>query len=208
MNFDDKAKDWDKDIKKVIRAEIFANELKSFFKNAEFKNTFEFGCGTGLVSYYLKDCFEKITLADNSQGMIDVLKEKIKKENLNNMHPLFIDLLHEKPDIEKQDLIYTFMSIHHVLDLDKILKVFNSLLKMHGYLCIADLDEEDGSFHDKHPGFTGHFGFSREKMHALYENNGFEVVEYKIFHIINKVLDTGIKDFPLFMMVGKKLKEL
>lgn len=205
MNFDDQAKDWDKDIKKVERAQLLAHELKTFFKDDNLKNALEFGCGTGLVSYYLKDFFENITLVDNSQGMIDVLKEKIKNEQLSHMHPVFIDLLKQNLTIEKQDFIYTFMTLHLVIDLNKIFSIFNSLLRMNGYLCIADLDEEDGSFHYKHQGFVGHFGFNRQKLTEVFEKNGFEIKHYKIFHSINKEMEKGTKEFPLFLMIGKKI---
>ncbi|MFN8259020.1 MAG: methyltransferase domain-containing protein [Bacteroidales bacterium] len=205
MDFDKRAKDWDKDQQKVQRAEILAAEIIKYFSSRPFEHVFEFGCGTGLISYFLRDNFKHFTLADNSAGMIEVVNEKIKNEGLKNMVALHIDLTHQIPEIQKQDLIFAFMSLHHVLDLDEIFDAFYKLLKPGGYLCIADLDEEDGSFHYKHPEFKGHYGFSRNKIETLYKKHGFDVEHYRIFYTIIKQVENTCKDYPLFMAVGKKV---
>ena len=55
------------------------------------------------------------------------------------------------------DLIYTLMVLHHVGDVETIIRKFRGLLNPGGYLAIADLYSEDGSFHGE--GFSGHMGF-------------------------------------------------
>ncbi len=202
------AKDWDNDPTKLERAQLLANEIRQFFKDKNTLNAFEFGCGTGLVSYYLRDFFKTITLVDNSEGMINVLKEKIKKENINNMNPLLTDLLVDDLNIEKQDVIYNLMVMHHILDLDKIISNFNSMLAMNGYLCIADLISEDGSFHAHHQNFDGHHGFKKNELTLLLTKKGYKIEFYKIFHEIEKNSETGIKKYPVFVMIGKKVEEI
>ncbi len=208
MYFDDKAKDWDNDPAKLERAQILANELIQFFKKEKTLNAFEFGCGTGLVSYYLRDFFKTITLADNSEGMINVLKEKIKKENLSNMNPLLTDLLVDNPNIEKQDVIYNLMTLHHILDLDKMIGIFNSMTTLGGYLCIADLVKEDGSFHAHHQNFDGHNGFDKNELTLLLAKNGYEIELYKIFFEIEKKSENETKKYPIFLIIGKKINEI
>jgi len=208
MYFDDKAKDWDNDPAKLERAQLLANELMQFLKTGKTLNAFEFGCGTGLVSYYLRDFFKTITLADNSEGMINVLKEKIKNENLSNMNPLLIDLLADKISLEKQDVIYNLMTMHHILDLDKMIGIFNAMTTIGGYLCIADLVEEDGSFHAHHQNFDGHNGFDKNELTLLLAKNGYEIALYKIFFEIEKKLENETKKYPIFLMIGKKTKEV
>ena len=206
MHFDEQAKDWDNDPKKTERAIIIANEMIDFIKPNKEMNAFEFGCGTGLLSYQLKDFFKTITLADNSEGMIAMLREKMAKQNITNFKPLLVDLLDEKARFEKNnyDVIYTLMSLHHVLDIDKVGKIFNSMLKKDGYLCIADLDKEDGTFHTHVPGFIGHNGFDRAQLYAILSNQGFEVVYDKICLDIEKEFDDKVKKYPLFLMICKK----
>ena len=49
------------------------------------------------------------------------------------------------------------MVLHHVTDIENIIRKFHNLLNPDGHLAIADLYTEDGSFHGKE--FTGHKGF-------------------------------------------------
>ena len=80
MNFDDVAREWDNE-KRIERAKVIANKIKTTISVTESKMAMEFGCGTGLISFNLSDVFKNITLIDNSEGMINVVNEKIKKLN-------------------------------------------------------------------------------------------------------------------------------
>ena len=202
MHFDIQAKDWDNDPKKTERAKIFAREITNFIKPHKTWNALEFGSGTGLLSYELKDDFEKITLVDNAEGMIDVLKEKIEKCDIKNFKPLLLDLLDDNLNIGTFNVIFTLMTLHHIPELNKILNIFNSLLKTNGYLCIADLVKEDGSFHYEYPDFDGHNGFDKNELSEFLKTNGFIVVYYSICYEIKK--ESENKTYPLFLMICKK----
>jgi 2-polyprenyl-3-methyl-5-hydroxy-6-metoxy-1,4-benzoquinol methylase len=205
MDFDNEAQDWDNDPMKIERAVVFAKEINEFIKPDKTLNALEFGCGTGLLSFQLKDFFKTITLADNSEGMIKVLGEKIVKEGIDNFKPLHIDSLESDLKIKKYDVIYTLMTLHHIADVNNIVKVFNSILKRGGYLCIADLVKEDGSFHSDHDNFNGHNGFDRNELKDILSNNGFSVEYFKICFEIVKQFDDKNKKYPLFLMIGKKV---
>ena len=205
MHFDDEAKVWDNDPKKTERAIIFAKEIIDFINPDKTMNALEFGCGTGLLSFQLKDYFKTITLADNSEGMIKVLQDKIIKEGVENFKPLHIESLESDLKINKYDAIYTLMTLHHIPDVNNIVKVFNSILKSGGYLCIADLVKEDGSFHSDHDNFDGHNGFDRNELSTTLSNKGFNVEYYKICFEIEKELDDKIVKYPLFLMICKKV---
>lgn len=200
-HFDKEAKNWDNNPEKTKRAEIFAKEIIDCIQPSKKMNSLEFGCGTGLLSFALKDFFNKITLVDYSEGMIHVLKEKIEKQQIKNFIPLLIDLIKKPSKIEKTDVIFTLMTMHHIEDINKAVKVFNSLLNKNGYLCIADLVEEDGTFHPTSQNFTGHYGFNKIALTELLYNNGFEVIYYTICYEINK----NDKKYPLFLMIAKKV---
>ncbi|MDP3358814.1 MAG: methyltransferase domain-containing protein [Lutibacter sp.] len=206
-HFDQQAKEWDNDPKKTERAIIIAKEMIDFIQPNKTMNAFEFGCGTGLLSYQLKDFFGTITLADTSEGMIKVLQEKIANENISNFKPVLADLLEDGLAVieNEYDVIYTLMTLHHILDIDKILAIFNAMLKTGGYLCIADLVQEDGSFHTNVPGFDGHNGFDREKLCAVLSNHGFKVAFNEIPFEIEKEFDKKIRKYPLFLMICKKI---
>ena len=81
MSFDKEARNWDQDPEKVNRARAFTEEIIRFIKPEKNMTAMEFGCGTGLFSEQLKDHFQKISLLDTSEGMIEVLKEKIKEKD-------------------------------------------------------------------------------------------------------------------------------
>jgi ubiquinone/menaquinone biosynthesis C-methylase UbiE len=76
-NFDERAKDWDSDPKKVERARVTAEAIRRTISLSTDMNALEYGCGTGLLSFALQSDLGQITLADSSQGMLDVLGEKI-----------------------------------------------------------------------------------------------------------------------------------
>jgi len=203
-HFDEQAHDWDNNIEKVERAGILAKEIIDYIQPNKSFNALEFGCGTGLLSYQLKDVFKTITLVDTSEGMMKVLREKIERENIKNFDPTSIDLLSEKPIKNNYDVIYTLMTLHHISNIDKIFKVFDSILKTGGYLCIADLVHEDGSFHSDHSNFEGHNGFDKDELSSTLRENGFTVEYYKIFYTIVKQSEDEIKKYPLFLMICKK----
>src|ERR1043165_7349852 len=91
-NFDERAKDWDSDPAKVERARVAADAIRKAIPLAKEMKAFEYGCGTGLLSFALQSNLGQITLADTSQGMLDVLKEKIAGAGVMNMHPVRLDL--------------------------------------------------------------------------------------------------------------------
>jgi ubiquinone/menaquinone biosynthesis C-methylase UbiE len=199
-HFDKEAKNWDKNPEKTLRAKIFANEIVNFIQPEKKSKALEFGCGTGLLSFQLKNYFDQITLVDNSEGMITVLKEKVKHLNIKNFKPLLVDLLEDSTNIAKTDVIYTLMTLHHITNIDHTFKIFNSLLPQNGYLCIGDLVEEDGTFHPTSQNFTGHEGFNKMDLVNKLNNNGFETVYYTICYEIEK----NNKKYPLFLLIAKK----
>ena len=70
-----------------------------------------------------------------------------------------------------------------------------------GYLCIVDLEEEDGSFHRSDSSFDGHHGFGAAALEELLHAAGFRAVRFEQVHEIKKEGGT----YPLFLataMVG------
>jgi len=204
-HFDKQAQNWDDDNMKVDRANTFAKEILNIIQPNNSMNALEFGCGTGLLSYQLKDDFNTITLIDTSEEMIKVLNEKIINNNIKNFNPIHINLLNDELDKKDFDVIFTLMTLHHIIDLNKILSIFQSLLKTNGHLCIADLVKEDGSFHSNTPDFDGHNGFDRKELSSILANNGFEVLNYNISFEIEKKDGDSIKKYPLFLMICKRI---
>jgi ubiquinone/menaquinone biosynthesis C-methylase UbiE len=202
-NFDERAKDWDTDPKKVERARVVADVIRSAVPLSTGMKALEYGCGTGLLSFALQSDLGEITLADTSQGMLDVLAEKITSASVTNMHPLKLDLASDPLPVERYDITYSLMTLHHIQDVEDILVKFRELLLPNGYLLVADLDKEDGSFHTD--GTTDvHLGFERGELQQLVEEVGFGNVTFSTAYEIKKKIGNEEKTFPVFLLTAQK----
>lgn len=201
--FDIKASEWDKSEMHKERAAAIASEIvRQIPLNIEM-TALEFGAGTGLLSFMLKDHLKEITLIDNSEGMVNVLNEKLIAAKADNLKVVKADLEHEDLSPGNFDLIYTLMVLHHVGDVELIIKKFYSLLKPGGHLAIADLYSEDGSFHGE--GFHGHQGFDPGSLSALLEKCGFTGLNHRKVYVIDKVIsETRSKKFDVFLMTATR----
>ena len=202
MNFDDKAPTWDADPVKQERALAVAAALRQRVPLSKNGQALEYGCGTGLLSFALQADLGQITLADSSPGMMAVLEAKIGAARLTHLHPLAVDLMTDPLPVERYDLIYTLMTLHHVPDTVRLLRDFYALLRPGGWLGIADLDQEDGSFHGA--GFSGHCGFDREALRAQLLETGFSTVDFSTGYLMKKATDQGIREYPLFLAVATR----
>ncbi|ERI93061.1 methyltransferase domain protein [Clostridiales bacterium oral taxon 876 str. F0540] len=206
MNFNDRATKWD-DPQRVKRAQIISEQIKKFTDIKVNCKALEFGCGTGLISFNLKDEFKSIDLVDTSEGMIEVLNSKIKENNIGNMRAFELDINKEnKLEYESYDIIYSSMVMHHVINLEETLKNLYSLIKKGGCLCIVDLDKDDGSFHAEEEGFNGHNGFNQEEFSSLLSQIGFDRIKSKTFYHGEKELTNRRVKYSLFIMLGAKSK--
>lgn len=204
-NFDERAREWDSDPKKVERAQAVADAIRKAIPLTKSMNALEYGCGTGLVSFALQADLGCITLADASQGMLDVLTEKIARAGVTNMRPVRLDLSVDPIPAERYHLTYSLLTLHHIADTKNILTQFHALLEPNGYLLVADLDQEDGSFHTD--GSTDvHLGFERAALQKLAEDIGFGNVMFSTAYEIKKKVNSGEeKVFPIFLMTAQKM---
>jgi 2-polyprenyl-3-methyl-5-hydroxy-6-metoxy-1,4-benzoquinol methylase len=202
--FDEKAKTWDTQPDRAHRSQVIAESIIAAIPHNSSMTAMEYGCGTGLLSFPIKDRFSQITLIDNSQGMLDVLREKIKAENVTNMNVLNVDLLESTSSISKKfSVIYNLLVLHHIADVKKIMSIWYSLLTTPGYLCIADLDSDNGLFHGKD--FKGHNGFNRTDLQKIAQETGFVNINFTSAYEIKKAGNDGIeRSFPIFLMVAEK----
>lgn len=199
--FDIKAAEWDKNPMHWDRSEAIANEIKLLIPLNKNMTALEYGAGTGITSFLLKDHLKKITLMDNSTEMVKVMNSKIEAAKVKNMTALDFDLEHNDYSGGTFDLIFTQMVLHHVKDIEAIIKKFSALLNPGGYLAIADLYEENGTFHGE--GFTGHNGFNINKLSdILYKNSLKKLTHKTCFTIDRKISETETKKFDVFLLIA------
>jgi len=196
--FDARAREWDKDKMHTNRAVAIAAELEKMIPINPFMKALEYGAGTGLLSFLLKDRFSEITLMDNSSEMIKVCMEKIDYYQSKHILPICFDLEHKDYD-ETFDIIYNQMVLHHVVDYESMLGTFYSMLNPEGYLAIADLYTEDGSFHGAE--VKVHHGFDPEHLTQILKQTGYKNIEHKTCFEVKR--DSGIS-YPVFLLVAQK----
>ena len=201
IDFDSKARAWDSNPVFQERADRIATAIHAAIPLNTNMHALDYGCGTGLLSFPLKDALGHITLEDSSAGMLEVLREKIAAQGVGNMTLRQADLSNERLPEDRYDLIYTSMVLHHIPDTAGILARFHALLNP-GWLCVADLDREDGSFHGIEVDVI--HGFERESLQRLAQAAGFTDVRFDTVFSIHKETEAGARDYPVFLMVARK----
>lgn len=196
--FYNRAREWDKDKMHMDSSVAIAVELENMIPLSNSMKALEYGAGTGILSFLLKDRFAEISLMDNSREMIKVCIEKTEYHKTKHIIPLWVNLEYEAFN-GKFDVIYNQMGLHHIKDYEAIIHTFYSLLNPEGYLAIADLYPEDGSFHSTD--VNVHLGFDPDKLKEIFMKNGFKNIEYKTCFEVKR--EAGAK-YPVFLMVGKK----
>ncbi len=195
--FNEKAKDWDaSERKKLISSAVGSSILKHVPLHQQM-DVMDFGAGTGLISAHVVPFVHKIVAVDISKAMLDKLTAK---PTLQGKVEAVCQDITDKPIDAKFDLIISAMAVHHVENTSKLINTFYQHLKPGGKVALADLDKEDGSFHPEDSEGVFHFGFERNELQTLLENNGFDNVQFFTVYVINK----KEKDYSLFLVVATK----
>jgi ubiquinone/menaquinone biosynthesis C-methylase UbiE len=200
-DFDARAATWDDDPTKVERARAIANAILREVPLAPSMTALEYGAGTGLLGFMLRDRVGELTLADISDGMLEVARRKIAASGDSRVRAVKLDLLTDNLPDERYDLVFSAMTLHHVPDTVGILRRFREVLRPGGILCVADLDSEDGSFHGAR--FDGHLGFDRANLGAQARAAEFANVRFSTAYEMRKAVAGGMRTFPIFLMVAE-----
>ena len=201
-HFDSKARQWDENPVFRERGLMIAEAIRKAVPLHRQMSALDYGCGTGLLSFPLRDELGSILMADSSGGMLEVVNEKIAAQGVSNMSTLKIDFHSDPHPAQRFDLIVTSMTLHHVPDTDHVLHVFHDLLNPGGYLCVADLDQEDGSFHG--PEIDVHHGFDRAELSRRAMQAGLSDPQFQTVFSITKESESGSRDYPVFLMTVRR----
>ena len=199
--FDKAAAEWDEKPRRVQLAEKISAAIGKLPLSKEM-DAMEYGCGTGLVGLPLAPALHRLTAIDTSQGMLDVVQEKINVQGLTNVQPLCRDLLAEEYT-GKHDLIFCSMTLHHIKDAEGLLRRFTELLNPGGYLALADLVQEDGSFHGPSAEGIRHHGFNPETLIDFLATLGMVNLQSEVIHTIIKE-ENNNHEYPVFLLSGQK----
>ncbi len=195
--FAHKSKSWDMNSKRVQNAKGIAELIVKNIKLTKTMEIMDFGAGTGLLSYFVAPYVKKITAVDNSPSMLLEFQNKCS-EFVCETEVIEKDMSKERLD-RKFDGIISSMTIHHLDDTIALFKKFYEMLHDEGFIAIADLDSEDGSFHSDNTG-VHHHGFDREALQLIAEEAGFKDVKFDLASTINK----PHRSFTVFLLTARK----
>jgi len=197
--FDEAAAIWDNEKYRTERAEAIAKKITSMVPLTKSMKALEFGSGTGLLGFNMIERVGELTFGDTSQGMLDQVEKKIAAHQYGNAKTVN---LASSSITSKYDLIFTSMVLHHIEDYeDTIVNLVRSLTPS-GYLCLCDLDKENGSFHRNE--IVPHNGFERASVETLLQDSGMQIVGSSTAFVNVKIIDNAKVDFPVFLIVATK----
>ncbi|KAI1344265.1 S-adenosyl-L-methionine-dependent methyltransferase [Xylariaceae sp. FL0016] len=170
-------------------------------------NVLEIGCGTGLLSLQVAPKAGRLVAVDTAEGMIAALKMKLEKpeapRNITPIHALLEDpedSLLPPADLDspngprmKFDLITSHLVLHHIPDLEAVLKTMLGCLVEGGRVALTDFEDfgpEARRFHpeSKMDGVERH-GINRAWMEDLMRKVGFVDVDVQVGWTANKTVE-------------------
>jgi 2-polyprenyl-3-methyl-5-hydroxy-6-metoxy-1,4-benzoquinol methylase len=163
----------------------------------------DFGAGTGLVSLGLLPDVQEVTALDASGEMMRVLDEKVTALGIGNVHTLHCDITKSALPFEQYDLIVSSMVLHHLPDVASVLLRLRPALRSGGWIALADLDTEDGSFHSDMTGVY-HCGFDRATVCRWLEEAGFtETASRESHRMVRPDADGVLRTYPIFLVTAR-----
>jgi cyclopropane fatty-acyl-phospholipid synthase-like methyltransferase len=194
-HFAQKAGSYEQNKDRVDNVAQIANAMIVKIPFAKPMHIMDFGSGTGLLLERIAPLVGRITAVDVSKSMNEQLREK--------QHRIGCELEMLELDLEvstlnrKFDGIISSMTMHHIKDIPAMFNKFHAMLNDGGFVAIADLEREDGTFHTEDTG-VHHFGFDRDAITQVASKAGFRNVALSTVSVVHKAQG----DYPVFLLTG------
>jgi ubiquinone/menaquinone biosynthesis C-methylase UbiE len=195
---------WDNDPGRVQMAQTIADAMITALKPKGNELVMDYGTGTGNIALRLLPHVHRIIAVDSSKGMLDVLQEKLSHDHISSVEIREWSIGRDPALLPRFDIIVSSMTMHHVRDTAGAARAFYTMLLPGGSIAIADLDLDNGEFHET-PGITEHDGIDRNYLQQVFEQAGFVSVRFHVAATIQKISSrTGkLKDFTIFLMTAR-----
>jgi ubiquinone/menaquinone biosynthesis C-methylase UbiE len=198
--FDERAREWD-NAEHIATATAVSAAIRSAVPLAPTMRVLEIGAGTGLLGLALLDDVGSLVLSDPSAGMREVATDKVRQLGLRNVEVVDLDLTKaDQAGVTGFDLVISQLMLHHVEDTAVLLRSVFGLLAPGGRVAMADLDAEDGTFHDPEAEGIHHHGFDRIAIGAMAKAAGFTEIALRDAAEIER----HGRGYPLFLMTARK----
>lgn len=195
-HFEKKSANWDAGSTRVNGAAKIADAINNRIHLNDTMEIMDFGVGTGLLGFEIANRVKKVYGVDTSATMLAQLQEK-------NTPELSIEVYHQ--DIVTNPIQRDFhgmvssMTLHHVEELSSFFDTLYTNIKPDGFIAIADLELEDGTFHSDNTGVF-HFGFDEDLLCEVAKNAGFKNIEFSNINTIKK----PHREFGVFLLTATK----
>jgi 2-polyprenyl-3-methyl-5-hydroxy-6-metoxy-1,4-benzoquinol methylase len=207
-NFDQEASSWDENPVRVKLADDVASALRREIALTKDMDVLDYGCGTGLITLRIQPFVNTVTGIDSSEGMLNVLNDKISRQKLTNVFTRHLDMEAGEGLHDRFHMIVSSMTLHHIQHPEILVKQLSKYLHVGGYLCIADLDPDDGLFHGDNQQVY-HHGFERFHVRDMLEKadlqNFREATAAKVIKDVEvEEGGGGAREFTVFLVSGQK----
>ena len=204
-HFDAAAATWDDNPTRVELAKAVAGAMLAAVPLTSRMAVMDFGCGTGLITRELATKVASITAADTSVQMLAVLEAKAKASGLDHVRTLLLDDGCLRPSGLSFDAIVSSMVLHHIEDIPALLARFAQWVRPGGWIAVADLEPEDGTFH-RGGAHEVHHGIDPAWLRAETEAVGFSVKSAQTIHTIRRQSEDADqpREYPVFLLVARR----
>jgi SAM-dependent methyltransferase len=200
--FDARAAEWDANPARVALARDIVTAVCASVPLRPDMRVMDFGAGTGLVSLGLLPFVQSVTAVDTSGDMLRVLADKARGLGAASLTTLQCDIADASLPPAAFDLIVSSMTLHHLPDVPAVLRKLRPALRDGGWIALADLDAEDGSFHADKTGVY-HNGFDPAAVGRWLTSCGFAHISAREAHRLTRPgADGVVRTYPVFLVVA------
>jgi 2-polyprenyl-3-methyl-5-hydroxy-6-metoxy-1,4-benzoquinol methylase len=200
--FDERAREWDTP-DRIERAEAVARIIGDRIPLGRDARIIDIGAGTGLLGLAVRTLnggARELVLAEPSAGMRDVASLKVAAAGLTDVTVTAYDVTSDAPPDGAFDLAVSLLVLHHVEDTRSVIRTVHALLTSQGWMALADLDSEDGTFHDPDAPGIHHHGFERAHVAMLAREAGFT----EVTTLDAVTIESEGRSYPVFLLVGRR----
>jgi len=200
-DFNTVAATWDEKPRRVKLAADVAEAIRHHVPFVHGGKSMEFGCGTGLLTFNLIDLLAQVVAVDRAEEMLAIVEKKAAALGATQVSTKLIEDDLSVLGSEEYDFIYSNMVLHHLPKIEPVLARLVAALKPGGVLALSDLEDDDGTFHDKPDGVV-QSGIKSSWLMQTLERLGLADRGNTLAHSIVKRRAGEEKVYPVFLVWG------
>ena len=201
--FDRAAAAWDDNPERMAVTRAIARAIRQDVPLSSELSMLDFGCGTANLSVLLADSVGHIQAVDTSAGMIAEVQRKLTCAP--ELASIIVPAAVAEPITEhlhgSWDVICTSMVLHHIEDATGTLRHLAGCVREGGWLAVADLFSEDGSFHGQKG--AAHNGFDPEALSGVLKDAGLTQTRFQTATTFPKPDSEGrMREYSVFLLTA------